>query len=139
MLDLIYTHPAGLWARAPLSAPKSSTYSRRRAWMWLVMCANLSALPAAVAAEAMPAEASLAPPFTDYQRWRDEPMLDWPEANARVGEIGGWRTYARESQQHDGAAAPGKASDPASPKPSEQPVGDQPGGAPAGDHSQHGQ
>lgn len=143
MFDLIYSHPAGQRARAPLSAPKYPTHSRRRTWMWLGMYASFLASPAAVAAEAIPAEASLAPPFTHYQRWRDEPMLDWREANARVGEIGGWRTYARESQQHDGAAAPGKASVQASPKPSEQPSeqpgGDQPGGAPAGDHSQHGQ
>ena len=102
------------------------------------MYASLLASPAAVAAEAKPTEASLAPPFINYQRWRDEPMLDWREANARVGEIGGWRTYARESQQHDGAATPGKASDPASHRPSERAVGVKSGGAPAVDHSQHG-
>jgi hypothetical protein len=37
--------------------------------------------------------------FQNYQGWRDEPLQDWREVNERVGEIGGWRTYLRESQQ----------------------------------------
>jgi hypothetical protein len=29
----------------------------------------------------------------------------WQEHNARVGRIGGWRAYAREAQQPEGAAS----------------------------------
>lgn len=41
------------------------------------------------------ARSPLPAPFERYQRW-SEPIVDWRAANARVGEIGGWRTYARE-------------------------------------------
>jgi hypothetical protein len=51
------------------------------------------------AAEAPATEQAAATPFKQYQGWRDEPLQDWREANERVGEIGGWRTYLRESQQ----------------------------------------
>lgn len=50
------------------------------------------------AADPPSAEQVLAAPFNLYQGWRDEPPQDWREANRRVGEIGGWRTYLRESQ-----------------------------------------
>ena len=87
-------------------------------WAWIGM---LSA-PVAYAAEAAPAEMATVPIFKGYQNWRDEPLIDWREANARVGEIGGWRTYLRESQEGGGAAASEKPSD-----------------KPSGNHSQHGQ
>ena len=58
-------------------------------------CAWLLGLPTAHAAEAEPAVFT---PFKQYQGWRDEPLQDWRQANERVGEIGGWRTYLRESQ-----------------------------------------
>jgi hypothetical protein len=64
-------------------------------------CAWAVWLPAAHAAEAdaaTAATAALSAPFAHYQGWRDEPLQDWREANDRVGEIGGWRTYLREAQ-----------------------------------------
>lgn len=61
----------------------------------------LAAIPAVQAAEAIAPPPVAAGPFEHYQRWRDEPLHDWREANDRVGEIGGWRTYLRESQQAD--------------------------------------
>ena len=68
-------------------------------------CAWLLGLPTAHAAEAeAEAEPAALTPFKQYQGWRDEPLQDWRQANERVGEIGGWRTYLRESQQGgDGA------------------------------------
>ena len=58
------------------------------------------------AAEAPPAaDARLASPFDRYQAWRDSDTADWRTANARVGEIGGWRTYLRESVASAGEAA----------------------------------
>jgi hypothetical protein len=66
------------------------------------LCAGLLGFPAAQAAETQaavePVPPALASPFDRYQAWRDEPLRDWREANDRVGEIGGWRTYLRESQ-----------------------------------------
>ncbi len=31
-----------------------------------------------------------------YQAYADQPVQSWREANDHVGEIGGWRTYAKE-------------------------------------------
>jgi hypothetical protein len=53
----------------------------------------------AQAAEAAPPGQAAATPFNQYRNWRDEPLEDWRQANERVGEIGGWRTYLREAQQ----------------------------------------
>ncbi|MHB1084965.1 MAG: hypothetical protein ACYCZA_09000 [Thiobacillus sp.] len=54
----------------------------------------------------MPMEAPASTPFSTYQPWRDEPLQDWREVNARVGEIGGWLTYLREAQQDGGGTDP---------------------------------
>lgn len=138
MLDLICARPAGPWAHPPLSFSIDRTRTHSLGWALLIICAGLAS-PAAFAAEAMPAEAMLAPPFNHYQRWRDEPLLDWREVNARVGQIGGWRTYLRESQEGGGVADTSKPGDkPSSVKPIDKPS-DKPGDKPAGNHSQHGQ
>jgi hypothetical protein len=44
----------------------------------------------------------------EYQRFTEEKLISWQEANDTVGRIGGWRTYAREAQQPAGStpAAP---------------------------------
>lgn len=39
--------------------------------------------------------------FDKYQRYQDEVVTSWPEANANVGRIGGWRFYAEEASQPD--------------------------------------
>lgn len=92
MLNALFRRAARL-ARAPvfrLAAPGLLVWS-----LW-APTAHAAEPPAS--AQAMPA------PFNHYQGWRDEPLQDWREANERVGEIGGWRTYLRESQQgEDGA------------------------------------
>jgi hypothetical protein len=66
------------------------------------LCAGLLGFPAARAAEAQaaiaPAPPALASPFDRYHPWRDAALGDWRELNDRVGEVGGWRTYLRESQ-----------------------------------------
>jgi hypothetical protein len=74
----------------------------------LLACAWLALSPAAQAAEeklsAEPAHPSLAPPFDQYRNFRDEPVADWRKVNDRVNEVGGWRTYLRESFQDGGSA-----------------------------------
>lgn len=37
------------------------------------------------------------PTFESYRRFADEPIQSWKAANDRVGQIGGWRTYAKEA------------------------------------------
>lgn len=131
MLDLICDRPAGRGTRPPSSFPMNST--RAYARILLAVCAGWLATPAAFAAEP-----PLAAPFDHYQHWRDEPLLDWREVNARVGQIGGWRTYLRESQEGSGAAATSKPTE----KPTEKSIdkpSDKPGAQPSGNHSQHGQ
>jgi hypothetical protein len=36
-----------------------------------------------------------------YQRHSDEKMLDWKQTNDNVGQIGGWRAYARQASGSD--------------------------------------
>lgn len=38
-------------------------------------------------------------PIADYQPYVDEKVTAWKAANDKVGEIGGWRAYAKEAQQ----------------------------------------
>ncbi len=66
----------------------------------LTACAWMAWMPAQAVDVGVPEQAAPAP-FKQYQGWRDAPLDDWREANDRVGEIGGWRTYLRESQQAD--------------------------------------
>lgn len=39
--------------------------------------------------------------FARYRGYQDEAVTSWPEANAIVGRIGGWRFYAKEVAQPD--------------------------------------
>jgi hypothetical protein len=39
--------------------------------------------------------------FDQYQRYQEETVTSWPEANANVGRIGGWRFYAEEASLPD--------------------------------------
>ena len=38
-------------------------------------------------------------PIADYQPFVDEKVTSWKAANDKVGQIGGWRAYAKEAQQ----------------------------------------
>lgn len=84
--------------------------SRAPSFGLAVLSASASMLwmPGTQAAEAGPPEQAVATVFKQYQGWRDEPLQDWREANERVGEIGGWRIYLRESQQGAASTAPGQ-------------------------------
>ena len=42
--------------------------------------------------------------FEGYKPYTDEKTIDWKRANDNVGEIGGWREYAREASQPETAA-----------------------------------
>jgi hypothetical protein len=80
-----------------------------------VAAALVAAAPLAVLAQAVQAPASASPPapsasspasaaqaahksaFDGYRRFDDQKVQPWREANDKVGRIGGWRAYARES------------------------------------------
>lgn len=74
----------------------------------VVLAASVWA-PETQAAEAPVPAAAASTPLQRYQRWRDEPLQDWREANERVGAIGGWRTYLREAQPGSEGADSGQA------------------------------
>ena len=59
-----------------------------------------------------------------YQAYADQQVQSWREANDRVGEIGGWRTYAKEIKTGEPASA--KDAAPASDPHSGHYVGDKP-------------
>lgn len=90
----------------------------------LALCACM--LPAGVAA---PVWADSAATFKNFQGWHDAPVQDWRAVNERVGEVGGWRTYLRESQP-DGGAGHDHGAVPAQPQ--------TPGDAGHGGHHHHG-
>ena len=50
--------------------------------------------------------------FENYRRFADEPLQSWKASNDRVGQIGGWRTYAKEAAGAD-APLPSAATAPA--------------------------
>jgi hypothetical protein len=71
--------------------------------------------PARSASGAAPAAQATAykSAFVGYRRFDDPKVLPWREVNDKVGRIGGWRTYARESADDNSHRGHG---DPATPK-----------------------
>ena len=45
-------------------------------------------------------------PIADYLPFVDEKVSAWKAANDKVGQIGGWRAYAKEAQQPDNLPVP---------------------------------
>ncbi|KRB42405.1 hypothetical protein ATF69_4246 [Acidovorax delafieldii] len=39
-----------------------------------------------------------------FDAYKDQPVQPWKAANDKVGEIGGWRTYAKEMRQAPSAS-----------------------------------
>jgi len=44
--------------------------------------------------------------FVDYRAYSEQSVVSWIDANDKVAKIGGWRAYAKEASQPDGAPAP---------------------------------
>ena len=63
--------------------------------------------------------------FTEYRKFRDEPVGSWPAANDTVGRLGGWRYYLEEAAEPNPAeAAPPPSAPPAlQPRETVQPTG----------------
>ena len=49
-------------------------------------------------------------PVADYQPFVDEKITSWKAANDKVGQIGGWRAYAKEAQQPENTPTPSQTS-----------------------------
>ena len=49
-------------------------------------------------------------PIADYQPFVDEKITSWKVANDKVGQIGGWRAYAKEAQQQENTPTPSENS-----------------------------
>jgi len=73
----------------------------------LLAGASAAALAQAAPSPGRPASAAAGyqSAFEGYRRFADEPVISWKAANERVGQIGGWRTYAKEAAGEEGAAA----------------------------------
>lgn len=94
----------------------------------LLALASISAAQVSAQALSDPGDPNLQVPrsvykssLTDYRKHADPEVGSWKDANDRVGEIGGWRAYAREMQQGT-PPAPGNANNPS-------PAGQGPAGA----------
>ena len=63
--------------------------------------------------------------FTEYRKFRDEPVGSWPAANDTVGRLGGWRYYLEEAAEPDPSeVAPAPSAPPArQPEEAAQPTG----------------
>jgi hypothetical protein len=70
--------------------------------------------------------------FESYRPFRDIDVGSWRAMNDRVGEIGGWRTYAREIAQGAAESAPAASPSPTAPAASSPPPA--PKGAPVHKH-----
>ena len=109
-----------------------STLCNRLAVLAAIL-APLAGLPHAAFAQAAAPSAATNPPasanssaaepppfrtaFEDYKPYTDEKIQGWKQANDNVGQIGGWREYAREGSRLSTPKTPEKpvAVSPASP------------------------
>lgn len=90
---------------------------------------------AAGPAATVPAPLTFRSVFEGYQPFTDEKVGNWKQANDTVGEIGGWRAYAKEASQNAGQAQSphqGHGQTPA------QPQAGQPPARAANPHAGHG-
>lgn len=87
-----------VWAQSPPPSPQTET------WPTAAVGAN-----AADASSAQSAVWRYVSVFAQYQPYAEQAIASWPEANATVQRIGGWRAYAKESQAPTTAPAPAGA------------------------------
>lgn len=43
--------------------------------------------------------------FSSYENFKPEPVQSWRTSNARVHQVGGWRSYTRQAHEPDSASA----------------------------------
>ena len=85
-------------------------------WAAVLVCASSAPASADPRSDPLDAKAPIPPlkyqsSLTGYRRFGDEKLTPWKEANETAAGAGGWRAYARETQE--GAAPSSGASAPA--------------------------
>jgi hypothetical protein len=90
------------------------TFSRPLSASWALSAGLAASAPVAFAQES----ASVAGTqlrylsvFSQYQGFKEQPVSPWPESNATVEKIGGWRVYAKQARQPDASESMGKAAE----------------------------
>ena len=86
-------------------------------FLFIAMAAGLAAAqgrspPAPAGGATVPVDLEYRSTCDGYQRFADEKVGPWIDANDTVGRIGGWRAYAREAGEAD-ARGPAPAGAPA--------------------------
>lgn len=83
--------------------------------MWAFVLIASAALPAfaqtassvgQITGPAAQVELTYRSTFDAYQRFTDEKVGSWRDANDTVGRIGGWRSYAKEAREPAAPVAP---------------------------------
>ena len=87
----------------------------------LVLSSAAIAQSTSVAPSAKPQAASPSA-FDGYKPYAEEPMTNWKAANDSVAQIGGWREYAKQTQQPDNMPGVAGNSFEATPKPDTPPT-----------------
>ncbi len=91
---------------------------------WAVVLVGIAAMPAFAQHggghainSPVPVELTYRSTFDTYQRFTDEKVGSWRDANDTVGRIGGWRAYAKEGREAtpQGSPTPPGAGAPSSP------------------------
>jgi hypothetical protein len=103
-----------------------------RRWLWpaawaVAASATLAQVPPRVATVPDPLDAKAPVPalvyrstLSNYRRLAEDTPVPWRQANETVGQIGGWRAYAREAS--DAAASLSKVSEASSASPTSAPI-----------------
>lgn len=86
----------GLSMRFPFSN-SAAWLSWVLAWIATAASAQSSLTEPAQSRSSVPGELEYVSAFRNYQPYADQAVQPWREANDRVGQIGGWRVYAREA------------------------------------------
>jgi hypothetical protein len=102
------------------SIHRGSPPCNRVAFVALVSLLGLSstayAQPAPAAAPSVKPATAQAPAFRSafegYQPYTDDGAPEWKKANDAVGQIGGWRAYAREAQGNRASGTKGEEKNP---------------------------
>ncbi len=76
----------------PVHQPVRQVFFATLAWLALGVCAAEVSTDTALSYRSV---------FSGYQKFSDETVAPWPQTNAIVEKIGGWRAYAKEAQQPD--------------------------------------
>jgi hypothetical protein len=93
----------------PFNIHRGSSFRCRMAFVALLSLPGLSSIAhaqtspaAAPSMKQAPAEApAFRSAFEGYKPYTDDGAPEWKKANDAVGQIGGWRAYAREAQGNE--------------------------------------